>query len=109
MSHRKIIENYFCDINNIVDTLNKLVNAYRLLIGGAHELNSIGLARKGDIKDSLDRVNKLGDVIDGLIDVLDETDESYLEYCRVKASYMKSQIQMQYIETEIDEDLKLKN
>ena len=58
MPHRKIIEEYCVDINNLADLLAKLVNSYRLLIGGAGELNTIALAHKKDVKDALKRVNE---------------------------------------------------
>lgn len=109
MPHRKIMEQYYVDINNLADLLAKLVNSYRLLIGGAGELNTIALAHKKDVKDALKRVNELGDVIDNVIHVLDRSSFSYMDYCKLKAQLLESRIQAQYIETEIDEELKLDN
>lgn len=109
MPHRKIVENYYVDINNLADLLSKLVNSYRLLIGGAGELNGIALAHKKDVKDALKRVNELGDIIDDIIDVLDKSSYSYMDYCKMKAQIVESKIQVEYIETEIGEELELEN
>lgn len=109
MPHRKIIEEYCVDINNLADLLAKLVNSYRLLIGGAGELNTIALSHKKDVKDALKRVNELGDIIDDVINVIDKTSFSYMDYCKLKAQLLEGRIQAQYIETEIDMELKLDN
>jgi hypothetical protein len=109
VGHRKVIENYYWDVNNLADLLNKLVNSYRLLIGGAHELNGIALAHKGDIEDCLKRIDKLGETIDRVIDGLDDISCEYIHYCKLKTSVIKEQIiEAQYILNEIDNELKLK-
>lgn len=108
LGHRKIIETYYLDINNLSELLAKLVNSYRLLIGGAAELNTVALAKKSEIKDALDRVDELGDIIDEVIEVLDTISDNYIEYCQLKSEAIKAKVQTQYIETEIDDELKLK-
>ncbi|MBP2032432.1 hypothetical protein J2Z42_001097 [Clostridium algifaecis] len=105
MSHRKIMEDYYCDIDNLADLLSKLTNCYRLLIGSAGELNSIALAHKKDVKSAIDRVNKLGDTIDGIINVLNESSECYMDYCELHSEIIKGKIKMEYIENEINEEL----
>lgn len=109
MPHRRLVEQHYVDINNIADLLSKLVNSYRLLIGGAGELNTIALAHKKDVKEALHRVNELGDVIDDLINVLDKSSYIYLDYCRLRSQVMECQIQEQYIQTEIDQELEMNN
>lgn len=108
MNCRKLIETYYIDLNNLVSVLNSLVNSYRLLIGGADELNKIALAKKGDVKDAIDRANNLGEVIDKIINTLDKTSISYLEYCAIKSEAVKCKLELDNINTEIDEQLKLK-
>lgn len=76
MSNRNVIENYYFDINNQVDLLGKLINSYRLLIGGAGELNGIALANKNDVKDAIKRVNKLGGVIDNIIQDMNDRNKA---------------------------------
>ena len=56
-----MIQNYYTDINNLADILTKLVSSYRLIIGGADELNKIALSKKSDVKDALKRADSLGD------------------------------------------------
>lgn len=108
MAHRRVIQNYYNDINNLADILTKLVSSYRLLIGGADELNKIALAKKGEVKDALKRADNLGDIIDETIKVLDNASYSYMSYCTMKTEVMKCKLQIEYIETEIDEELKLR-
>ncbi|GCD12932.1 hypothetical protein LGL55_12935 [Clostridium tagluense] len=109
MAHRRVIQNYYNDINNLAEILTKLVSSYRLLIGGADELNKIALSKKSEVKDALKRADNLGDIIDEAIKVLDDASFSYMSYCKMKTEVMKCKLQIEYIETEIDEDLKLKD
>jgi len=108
LAHRRVIQNYYNDINNLADILIKLVSSYRQLIGGADELNKIALSKKSDVKDALSRADKLGDIIDKAIRILDETSYGYMDYCKIKTEVIKCKLQIEYIEIEIEEDLKLK-
>jgi len=109
LARRRVIQNYYDDINNLADLLTKLVSSYRLLIGGADELNKIALSKKGDVKDALKRADEVGDIIDETIKVLDDASFNYMSYCKMKTEVMKGKIQIEFIETEIDEDLRLKD
>lgn len=106
MSNRKVIENYYNDISGLSDLLTKLVNSYRLLIGGAGELNGIALATRGDVKKALRRVDKLGDAIDDIICTINEVDEDYLKYCKIKKDAIKIELRQEFVEDEIEEELK---
>ena len=106
MSRRKLIENYYVDINNLADLLGKLVNSYRLLIGGADELNKIALARKEEIRQSLKRADELGDIIDEIIEALEKSCYCYLDYCQVRSEIVKGKITSNHIQTEIDDELR---
>jgi len=108
LTRRRVIQNYYSDINNLADILGKLVGSYRLLIGGADELNKIALSKKSEVKDALKRADQLGDIIDETIKVLDDASFSYMSYCNMKTEVMKGKIKIEYIETEIDEELRLK-
>ncbi|MGV8983241.1 hypothetical protein [Clostridium sp.] len=108
MAHRRVVQNYYNDINNLADILTKLVSSYRLLIGGADELNKIALSKKSEVKDALKRADNLGDIIDETIKVLDNASYGYMSYCTMKTEVMKCKLQIEYIETEIDEELKLR-
>lgn len=85
-----------------------MVNSYRLLIGGAGEINQITLARKGEVRDALRRADKLGESIDEIIKTIEYMQSQYIDYCKLKASILEDGIQKEYVETEIDEELKLK-
>jgi hypothetical protein len=106
LSGRKLIETYYVDINNLTDLLNKLVNSYRLLIGGADELNKIALSRRKDVKDGLKRANELGEIIDNVIEALEATSHNYLDYCSLKSELVKGKMVSNHIQTEIDDELR---
>jgi hypothetical protein len=108
LTHRRVIQNYYNDVNNLAEILTKLVSSYRLLIGGADELNKIALSKKSEVKDALKRADGLGEIIDKTIKVLDEASYNYMDYCKIKTEVIRCRLQMEYIETEIEEDLKLK-
>ncbi|OPJ60114.1 hypothetical protein [Clostridium oryzae] len=107
MSYRKVIENYYTDMNNLVDILTKLINSYRLLIGGVNELNSVALVHRKDIEDGIDRTNELGKIIDEIIGALDKSSCGYIDYFKLKAEFIKQNVGLEYIENEIDSELKL--
>ena len=109
VTYRKVINSYYEDINNIADLIGKLVNSYRVLIGAADELNRIGLASRGDIKDALNRAKDLGDIIEELISTLDHVAYNYVEYAKIKSQAIKSITESQNIVNEINEQLKLKD
>lgn len=109
MTRRKALECYYSDIFNLAILLEKYVASYRLLIGGAEELNTISAASRRQIKKALHRAYKLGDIIDELLETIEKSENSYLDYCKLKAKVMEFKIEMQTIETEIDEELKLDN
>ena len=109
MGHRKIIDQYYADIGNTSDILTKLVSSYRLLIGGAAELNTITLAKPNEVKDALDLVDDLGEIIEDYLKVLEKISPSYFDYCKMESEIIKGKLENQYILTEIDEELKLKD
>lgn len=109
MGSRKVIQSYYTDINNLTDLLGKLVNSYRLLVGGADELNKIALSKKSQVKDALDRADKLGDIIDDIIKILERSSNGYVDYCELKSEIIKGRINEGYIFTEIEDDLNFKD
>lgn len=105
MASREIIEKYYSDIWNVTQVLASLVNSYRLLIGGAGELNTITLAHADDVKDALHLVRELGEVIDEVIEVLEKSSDYYFKYCKMKSQILNTKIEQNVIQTEIDEEL----
>ena len=109
VGNRKVIEVYYGDVNGLVDSLTKLVNSYRLLIGGAAEINQITLAKKTEVRAALKRADKLGEIIDEVIDTLDDSLGVYVNYMNHKSQSIKGKVEPQYIETEIDQELKFQD
>lgn len=106
MGHRRVIETYYKDVNNLVFLLEKLIGSYRLLVGGANELNGIALAKKSDVKHALKRADDLGKIIDEVIAALDCATHDCTCYTKIKANVVKNTLNTQYIQAEIEEDLK---
>ena len=102
LGDRELIENYYADYCNLIDTLCKLVNDYRLLIGGASELNQITLAHKKDVKKALKLVNHVGDMIEELLDIIEKTGVGYLDYCEIKTIVIRERIEYEYVKSEIE-------
>lgn len=109
MSNRRVIQDYYNDINSIADLLSKLSNSYRLLVAGAGELNVIALANKKDVRKAIKRANELGRIIDDLIRVLDTSDTGYLNYLELKNQIISTRVQVQALENEINEAVKYKD
>lgn len=109
MGSRILYDQYCREINGLVDILGKYVNSYRLLIGSAGELNSIALAKKSDVKDTLKRVEEVGDLIDCLVDTLESIQCNYIEYIKLKSALLQVEISKDIILTEIDNELNFQN
>lgn len=109
MGYHKVIKDYYANLNNLSDLLKKLTESYRLLIGGAFELNNIPEARSKYVKEAVGRADKLGDEIDHLIDLLDECGESYYKYCATVNQYILKNADSKVILTEVDTDLQFEN
>ncbi|WP_202127762.1 hypothetical protein [Clostridium sp. C8-1-8] len=109
-SFKELFDSYFLEVNNLTDLLTKYVNSYRLLIGGAGELNGIALARKKEVRDAIKRANQLGDIIDVLLNVIQSVECCYLDYIRMKADVIALKTaQKSIILTEIDNELLFQN
>ncbi|SHE35178.1 hypothetical protein [Clostridium fallax] len=108
-SYKELFDAYFCEVNNLTELLAKYVNAYRLLIGGAGELNNIALARKKDVRNAIERANQLGEIIDVLLDVLESVECAYLDYIRLKSDIIALKTEKKLILTEIDNELLFQN
>lgn len=85
------------------------MNSYRLLVGSAGELNQIALAKKKEVKDTLDLVDELGDIIEEVLDTIKKSQDNYNVYCKLKSKLVGDKIQEDYILTEINEELDFKN
>lgn len=109
MAYRDVIESHSEELNSLADLLGKFVNSYRLLIGGAGELNNIALAKKNEVKDALDRAEDLGSIIDDLMKVIESSENCYFKYMKIKNEYISTKTEKDIILTEISNELDFKN
>ncbi|MGL4774288.1 MAG: hypothetical protein ACRC2K_12025 [Clostridium sp.] len=109
MSYEKLLKNNYQDIANMASLLKTVVDSYRLLIGGAAELNTIAPVKKSSVEAALKRVNEVGEIIDEIIDAIEKSSEGYLKYCKVKNEIIVSNIDKNIILTEIEDELNFNN
>lgn len=70
MGHKEVLSK--CeDLNNLTNLLKGLADCNRTLIGSVMDMNNLPMAKKDDIKKALNRANKLGNIIDDVIKVID--------------------------------------
>lgn len=105
MDYKSLVKEQSEDIVRLSGLLKTYVDSYRLLIGGAAELYNINIAKKGDIKKALDRVDNLGDLIDKVISSLEKCGNGYMKYCKIKDDYLTVKSGKDQIFTEIDNEL----
>ncbi len=109
MAYREVIKNNGEELNNLADLLGKFVNSYRLLIGGAGELNIIALSKKSEVKDALDRASDVGAIIDDLVKVIESSNDCYFKYMKIKNNFILSKTEKDSILTEINNELEFQN
>lgn len=99
---KHIMDGHYDDLMNLTELLKRLVDSYRLLIGGVAELNTVYHRKKSGVEDGLDRVEALGDIIDHVIKILDVHAEKYLEFIEVKGKTVSEKYEKKYMVTEIN-------
>lgn len=105
MGYFKVIQGHYNDLNNLSNLLKNYIEIYRLLISSTAELNTINLAKKNEIKNALERINSVGDLIDDLIKVIEKCEISYIKYCYLKNEVITENTEKDIIMTEIHDDL----
>jgi hypothetical protein len=109
LQYRNLIKSHYNEINNLTNLLSSMVNSYRLLVGGANELNNISEAKKSQVKEAVKRADDLGEIIDEIIKTLDECSTSYTKYCKIKKQYVDEKTNKDNILTEIDYEVQFDN
>lgn len=99
---KHIMDVHYDDLMNLTELLKRLVDSYRLLIGGVAELNTVYHRKKSGVEDGLDRVEALGDIIDHVIKILDMHGEKYLEFIAVKGKTVSEKYEKKYMVTDIN-------
>lgn len=103
----KLVESYCHDLNYLADLLAKLSGTYNLLIGSADGFNRIALAKKDDVKDSIDRAEELGKIMDKVIDALDTQTSLYIGYVKIKDDFINKNFPyIEIIKSEIDHHIR---
>ena len=89
MKYQQLIKEYYVDINNLNQLLKTMVDSYRLLIGGAAELNNIYEAKSSYVKEAVHRANELGKIIDDVIELLEVDNDLLFQDSSVREEYEK--------------------
>ena len=109
MQYKDLIQDHYNEINNLNNLLSSMVNSYRLLIGGANELNNISEVKKSKVKEAVERSEELGHIIDSIIKTIDECSGSYIKYCKIKKQFIEENTNKDVILTEINYELDFDN
>ncbi|WP_194189754.1 hypothetical protein [Clostridium chrysemydis] len=113
----KLMENHFNEMDKLADLLKKLVESYRLLVGGAAELNNINKRKGRDVDSALDNIEHVDRTIASLLEVIECYEKNYMKYSKIKneiiglnneKSKVKKELENEIL-TEINEDLNLQN
>lgn len=90
-------EDYFLTLSRTIDLMAKLVDSYRILVGTASQLNTIGLAEKKEIKEALRLANNITCILDDYIEAVDNCGRGYLSYFCFKMQILQSIAEAQVI------------
>lgn len=105
MSYDNVIQSQYNDLNNLSSLLRNYVEMYRVLISGATELNTNSAVKKGDVKDVVNKIDEIGDIIDDLIKVVKKCEGSYIKYCVLKNEVILAKTERDKIRNEISDEL----
>ncbi|TPE21274.1 oligoendopeptidase F family protein [Clostridium perfringens] len=109
MGQIEIFRKHFKEVNDLSSVLSSYANTYRLLVGAAGELNTIAKVRKRDLDDALDRVDEMGKIIDSILEVIKENEETYIKYIKLKSKFIMEKASKDVILTEVEQDLLFEN
>lgn len=105
-----LMKSYSYDLNFLADILTKLVSSYKLLISTAEESNRITLAKKGNVKDAIERAEEVGKIIDKILVVLKYQTDLYTDYTNSKGDFLNTNFSFNdIIRSEIDQFIKRKD
>lgn len=108
IDYSKLVQSYCYDLNYIADILAKFSGTYSVLINSADTFNKIALAKKNDVKDAIDRADKLGKIIDKLIENISIQANLYINYSGIKNDYIINNLSLnEIIKSEIKHNIKL--
>ena len=105
----RLVQEHYENLNNLTSLLSNSINSYRLLVSSAAELNTISYAKKGAVKDAIERVEAVGEIIDDLIKVVKKCESSYCKYCVLKNDIGSGKNKKEDIDTEVEMELNYHN
>lgn len=105
MGYDKVIHGHYEDLNNLSNLLKNYIEIYRLLVSSTSELNTVPLAKKSEVKDALERIKEVGNLIDDLLNIIKKCEGSYVKYCFLKNEVICENTEKDYIKTEIHNEL----
>ncbi len=108
MSLRKVMFEYYQDINGMLDIIAKLTISYQTLVNTANFLNQIGLSHRNDIKEALDRAREISCILENAICTYDSLQETYLNYLKTESSILRKRAIPEQIGIEIEENITFK-
>lgn len=109
MGYSNVINSHYDDINNLSSLLRNYIEIYRLLISSTAELNSTSATRKGELKNAIERIDSIGDIIDDLLKAIKKCEGSYIKYCTIKNDVITANTAKESILTEIHNELDYHN
>lgn len=109
MSYQEVIHGYYEDLNNLSVLLRTYVEIYRLLISSSAELNATSISKKGEMKETLERINNVGAIIDDILKATKKCEGAYTKFCVYKNEVILEKTEKSKIFTEIDNDLNYYN
>ncbi|MCL2321500.1 MAG: hypothetical protein FWC47_05255 [Oscillospiraceae bacterium] len=108
MSLKKVMNEYYRDINSVLDVIAKLTISYQSLVNTANFLNQIGLSHRNDIKEALDRAREISCTLEKAICTYDSLQDAYLSYLKTESNILKKRAIPEQIAIEIEEDITLR-
>ena len=105
MSYDELIRSHYEELNNLSIQLRTYVEMYRLLISSTAELNGTSIIKKNELKHAVERIDKIGDIIDDLLKAIERCESAYCKYCLYKNEAVINKIDKSEIMDEIHNDL----
>lgn len=109
MGYNKLIKSHYEDLNNMSSMLRTYIEMYRYLTSSIADLHSNSAIKKGEIKDTLERIEVVGDIIDDLLKTIKKCEVSYIKYCSLKNEVIAANTEKSTILTELNDDLDFHN
>ena len=105
MTYDELIKSHYDELNNLSLQLRTYVEMYRLLISSTAELNGTSVIKKNELKHAVERISRIGDIIDDLLKAIEKCEDAYCRYCLYKNEAILSKINKSEIMNEIHSDL----